>query len=216
MVIMALGVVVFYNYLFHLSNQAKEPDQRLPFISRLDKNLGAVSDTGEKVELKDLKGKVFLMSYLFTRCPSGCAGIQQEIADIREEFGKPEDLHFVSVSLDPEHDQPEVLKAFREKFEFVGDNWWFLTGDPKTLRGYMTMKVGFHPPTQKKEDEMLFEGDLFSHDMRIALVDHLGHVRGMYEVMHEELAVLHREKLRKDLKTLLEEQEEYVPYEERK
>jgi len=207
MIIIALGAVVGVNYVFKYAVTDKAADQeRLPYLSRLDKNLIATADTGEQVELKDLKGKVILTSYLFTRCPTGCAGIQAELASVREEHKDNPNIHFLSISLDPEHDSPEVLKDFRTRHELIGDDWWFLTGDGKDLRAYMTHKFGFLPPTKKKPEEQLFEGDLFTHDMRVALVDHKGHIRGMYAVMHPQMPDVFIEKLHKDVQTLLEEQ----------
>lgn len=225
MVIIALGVVVGVNYIFTFAVKGKAaPEGRLPFLSRLDADLSATSHAGLPVGLglgpgalaKDrllymkhgddlVDGGVTLVSYLFTRCPSGCAGIQEVMAEVLEKFPGEKELQFLSVSLDPAHDTPEVLDDFRRKFGFEASNWWFITGDDKGLRSFMTTKVGFNPPTSKPEAEQLFPGDLYVHDMRIALVDRTGHVRGLYEIMHPQMSEVFIEKLHRDVATLLGE-----------
>lgn len=227
MVIIALGVVVGINYIFTFAARGKAaPEGRLPFLSRLDSDFSATSHAGLPVGFglgpgvlaKDrllymkhgdevLDGRVTLVSYLFTRCPSGCAGIQEIMAGVREKFPDPSKLQLLSVSLDPTHDTPEVLDAFRGKFGFDAPNWWFLTGDDKGLRSFMTTKVGFNPPTPKPEDQQLFPGDLYIHDMRIALVDRTGHVRGLYEIMHPQMSEAFIDKLHRDVAILLADQD---------
>ena len=227
MAIIALGVVVGVNYIFHYAAPGKAaPDGRLPFLSRIDDDAEFTGHDGRAVKFglgpgalaqdrllymkhgdQVAEGKVTLVSYLFTRCPTGCAGLQQTMAEVKEALGNDPGLHLLSVSLDPTHDKPEVLDSFRERFGFVAPNWWFLTGEAKKLQAFMTTKIGFHPPIKKEEKDQLFEGDLYAHDMRIALVDHTGHVRGFYEIMHPKMADVFVERLEADARTLLGERE---------
>jgi len=205
MIIIALGLVVGYNYLMkHAVGNRGMPNDRLPYIGALEKSLILTEKSGEEVDVKNLNGKIFLASYLFTRCPSGCAGIAAEMASVRDLY-KDDRLHFLSVSLDPEHDTPEVMQAFSDEHDLGGDDWWHLTGDGKSIRTYMAHQFGFYPPKKKAEEAKLFEDDLFVHDMRIVLVDHRLQIRGYYEVMHPTLADVHVERLRKDVGLLLKE-----------
>lgn len=230
MIVIALGAVVGVNYIFTFAVKGKAaPEGRLPFLSRLDEDMEVTSHTGQPVKLglgpgvlaqdrmlymkhgDDLAdGRITLVSYLFTRCPSGCAGIQGIMAEVLEKFSEEPNLHLLSVSLDPDHDTPQVLDAFRKKFDFEAPNWWFLTGDRKKLRAFMTTKVGFNQPRSKPEAEQLFPGDLFAHDMRIALIDHTGHVRGFYEIMHPEMSEVFVKKLHKDTASLLAERRSLI------
>jgi hypothetical protein len=72
----------------------------------------------------------------------------------------------------------------------------------------MTSKVGFNPPTSKPEDQQLYPGDLYIHDMRIALVDPTGHVRGLYEIMHPQMSEVFIDKLHRDVASLLQNKQE--------
>ena len=63
-----------------------------------------------------------------------------------------ENLQFVSVTLDPNHDTPDHLKAFSNKHGFVSDDWWFLTGESSELNSYM-LEVFSLSAQEKKESE---------------------------------------------------------------
>ena len=206
LIVVVLGLVVGYN-LFVTSMLRSRVEggttDRLAYRSKLSKNLVVTEKSGKTVELKELRGKVLVASFLFSRCPSGCAGIQAEIGNIAREFSGNEDgLQFLSFSLDPEHDTPEVLQQFASLHQLDAPNWWFLTGDPEALHSYMVNQFKFQAPVLKKEEERLYPGDLYNHDMRVALVDHLGNVRGYYPIL---VAEIHKENLRADLKRLLKE-----------
>jgi cytochrome oxidase Cu insertion factor (SCO1/SenC/PrrC family) len=207
LIVVALGFVVGYNYLVNTAlktNEMAGASGRLPYMSRLEQNLKLQEKSGEAVELMELKGKVLIASFLFTRCPSGCAGIQAEVGEIAREFAAESDnIHFLSFSLDPEHDTPEILAEFSATHELGAPNWWFMTGDPAEIRDYMTSQFQFYAPQLKPEAERMHEGDLYTHDMRIALVDHQGHIRGYYPILQDELF---RTNIREDIRQLLQDQ----------
>ena len=126
MIIIALGIVVSYNWMLSIQKQAK--DDRLPMQGRVETDLPAwVDQNGVTRHLEELRGKVFVVSYLYTTCPQGCAGVAEEMDKLQKEFGSDPNFHLLSISLDAEHDRPEVLKAWLDQKKFGGENWWFLT-----------------------------------------------------------------------------------------
>jgi len=132
----------------------------------------------------DLKGKVWLISHVFTRCPGQCAGVCAVLNDLREEVSDKELLHLVSVSLDPAHDKPSHLKVFSEKHELASKDWWFLTGDPEPLNRYM-MEVFSLSAQEKSEEQRSSPDDLFAHRPMVVLVDHNLKIRGWYDPFDE-------------------------------
>jgi cytochrome oxidase Cu insertion factor (SCO1/SenC/PrrC family) len=180
--------------------------QRLPYLSRLEKNLAFTERSGEQVELKTLKGKVIIACWVYTRCPRGCAGVVAGLLDLYKDIGADTNVHFLSASVDPD-DKPEQLMKFTENFGIKGNNWWFVTAPKDDLRVYMTRYFGFQGVQDIPEAERLSPDDKFSHDMKVALVDRQGHVRGFYDVASPdpEYAKFWQEKIRKDIKTLLKE-----------
>ena len=86
----------------------------------------------QAVRLSDLKGKIYVLDFFFSRCPSMCPVMSKQMARVYEVFKGNECVHFVSISIDPEYDQPPILKKYANKLEIEGaDQWHFLTGSEK-------------------------------------------------------------------------------------
>jgi|GEM_PF-345003 len=203
------GVVVVYSYLNLLKAQAEieAKQDRLPKITRLESNLTATERDGEQVQLKELRGKVLLAGHVYTRCPRGCAGLAEIMRTFHQKFGSDPNFHLLSFTVDPEHDGPAQLKKFTDFHKIDGDNWWFLTDkeNPQAIRDYLTEQFRFRPVQDIPVEERMNEYDLFSHDMRLALVDHEGNVRWYYDVLNAKFGEDQVSKLKSDLGKLIEE-----------
>ena len=105
-------------------------------------NVPLVTQDGKTVRLYDdvLKGKSVAINVVFTDCKDVCpleTAMMVKLQNVMgERFGK--DIFFYSVSIDPERDTPQVLKAFAEKY---GAKWTFLTGKPEDIL-QVTRKLG--------------------------------------------------------------------------
>jgi protein SCO1 len=181
-VIMALGVVVWWNYYIKVSNEIKQG--RLPIAGRVEKDpIKWIDQSGKPRELHDLMGKVTVWSYLYTTCPQGCAGLTDEMKKLQDEFGSNPRFHLVSVSLYPEFDRPAQLKSWVDTKGFSGENWWFLTspeGTPAegdTIRKWMM--ESFKVPAVKNSEAHIkeFPADVWSHKLVMVLTDDRGNVR---------------------------------------
>lgn len=84
---------------------------------------------GQHFGLNDLKGKIWVANFIFTRCADVCPPMTANMAKLQR-MAKEEGLkvEFVSFSVDPENDQPEQLKAYIEKFHADVRHWHLLTG----------------------------------------------------------------------------------------
>ncbi len=82
-----------------------------------------------------LKGRVFLINVIFTNCTSACPLVTQLLTVTREEMvpAIKDDVWFVSISVDPERDTPEALKAFAKRQEVDESRWLFLTGSKQNI-----------------------------------------------------------------------------------
>lgn len=198
------GLVVFWNYLVKL--QAEKAKPRLPIVSRIEKNFTFTERSGKQVELMALKGKVIVTCWVFTRCPRGCPGVVGQLLSLHKELGDNPDVHFLSVSVDPD-DTPEQLKKFADGLKITGDNWWFVNGPKDPLRSFMGRYFRFDEVRDVPEAERMSPDDKFLHDMKVCLVDKAGHVRGFYDISSAdpEYAKFYQEKIRKDIQTLLNE-----------
>jgi protein SCO1/2 len=166
----------------------------------VDRDIELIDSNGERRGFKQLEGKVSLVSHVFTRCPGQCAGIGVALKDLREEYKDEGPLQLVSVSLDPAHDTPELLKNFSETHGLSGSDWWFVTGDPEPLNKYMAevfLLAAQAKPPEKRDNEF----DLFDHQAMVVLVDHELKLRGWFYPFETESA----KAMRAELKTALAE-----------
>nr|WP_245583744.1 SCO family protein [Paenibacillus terrigena] len=83
---------------------------------------------GQAFGLADVKGKVWLADFVFTNCTSVCQPMTFNLTDLQKRIKAENlDVTFVSFSVDPDRDKPEVMKAFADKFGVDFASWHFLT-----------------------------------------------------------------------------------------
>lgn len=199
--------MIFWNYLVKLQMEKARP--RLPILSRLEKNLTLTERSGGSVDLKDLKGKIIVTSWVFTRCPRGCPGVVGQLMSLYKDMADQPNVQFLSVSVDPD-DSAEQLKRFADGLKINDNRWWFVNGPSDAVRVYMTRYFGFQAVQDVPVADRLTPEDKFIHDTKVALVDRHGHVRGFYDIgsPDPEFAKFFQRKIRDDIKTLLTEGEE--------
>ncbi|MCA1065249.1 SCO family protein [Rossellomorea sp. AcN35-11] len=98
-------------------------------------DLTAVDQNGTTTSFAELnKGKIVVADFIFTNCDTVCLPMTANMAKLQQkikEAGLGDDVQLVSISIDPEHDTPPVLKEYSERYEMDNDNWSFLTGYPR-------------------------------------------------------------------------------------
>ena len=125
-----------------------------------------------------------------------------------EPLGNNPNIQFLSFSLDPD-DTPDMMKQFASGIDIKdSDHWWFLNGPKDEVRKYMTTSFQFRPVQDLPVADRLTPDDKYIHDLRVAVVDHEGHVRGLYDIMNAdpEFQTYWDKQIRTDLNYLLEEQ----------
>jgi protein SCO1 len=89
---------------------------------------------GRPFPMTRMLGKVWVASYFFASCPGFCREMNNEIAALAEALAD-QDVTFVSFTVDPENDSPDVLKRYAEKLKANPDRWIFLTGPMAEISG---------------------------------------------------------------------------------
>ncbi len=175
LVIAALGVGVWFNY--YMKVKTEQIDPRLPMKNRVEQDILLTDQHGKQRRFKELQGKVWVVSWLFTRCSYGCAGLAQELESIQEKFASEPGFALVSVTVDPAEDTPEVLRNWTANHGFNGDNWWFVTGEEKSLIPFMekNFELSRDPVVDPPKDG---PQDKFRHTMAFRLIDAKGNIRG--------------------------------------
>lgn len=126
---------------------------------------------GNTITNDDYLGKVYVVEFFFTTCPTICPIMNRNLVEVQSQFQDFEDFGIASISIAPETDTPEVLKAYAEKYGVTNPNWHFLTGDETEI--YTLANEGFNLYTAKDEN---VEGG-FEHSGNFALIDKEGYIR---------------------------------------
>jgi len=160
-----------------------------------------IDSAGRPFSLARLRGKAVVVSFIYTTCNGSCPAtthnlyrVQQVVKDAGL-WGKR--VEFVSISLDPTRDTPEVLARYAELYNADTTHWHFVTGPAdqvaKVLASWdMWARIG---PT-----------GVLDHPSRIFLLDPQGHEREIYN-----LAFLKPETVLRDLKSVLDEGDRKTP-----
>lgn len=142
--------------------------------------LGTIPDftlterAGTPVTARDLAGHIWVADFIFTRCPDVCPVLSARMSSLRKALAATNaGVTTVSISVDPNHDTPEVLASYAAKFGADPD-WLFLTGHRDAVSALLRdgFKVAFAdggPPTAP-----------ITHSDRFVLVDPELRVRGYY------------------------------------
>lgn len=200
--IIAAGVMVCWNYLVFTKSKMADKDY-LPNIQALEKDLTLLNPKGEEVRLHSLDGKVWVMAYVYTRCPAGCLGIVEYMKQLEEKFGKNPDFRLVAITLDPEKDTPEWLDQWTKERGLVYDNWLFLTGDSKQIHSYVgnNFKLYLKPRT---DPAAIAAMGAWEHEFKLVLVDRRLMIRYYYDVMDVTRGEEQMKKLERDIQTVLD------------
>jgi protein SCO1 len=109
--------------------------QRLPTMG-LAPDFALISQDGARVALADYRGKVVAVAFIFTSCPDMCPLLTAKMVKVQDELGAAfgAKIAFVSITVDPARDTPEVLKQYAQAFGANLAGWTFLTGSPTEIR----------------------------------------------------------------------------------
>jgi len=110
-------------------------EQRLPTIGAAP-DFALTSQDGKEVRLEDFRGKVVAVAFIYASCPDVCPLLTDKMARVQDALGPDfgTEVVFLSITVDPERDTPEVLKGYADAFEADLAGWSFLTGSPEAVR----------------------------------------------------------------------------------
>lgn len=138
--------------------------KKVPDFSFIDQH-------GNTITNEDYKGKVYVLEFFFTTCPSICPKMNDNLTKIQNNFSKEEDFGIASFSISPEHDTPAVLQTYAQENGVTSPNWHLMTGDKDKI--YQLANEGFYLYVA---EENSVEGG-FEHSGNFALIDKNGFIR---------------------------------------
>lgn len=147
-------------------------------------DLQLTNQLGKLVSLnKDLKGKILVVDFFFTTCPSICPVLTMNMHKLQASFTKDSRkeasldtvVQFISITVNPERDTFQAMRAYADRFGANHDHWWFLTGDKRSIYNFARneLKVTVGPGDGGADD--------FIHTERMVLLDKDRVVRGYYD-----------------------------------
>jgi protein SCO1/2 len=142
--------------------------KKVPDFSFTDQN-------GKIISNKDYLGKVYVVEFFFTTCPTICPKMNKNLVQIQNTFQEFENFGVASFTINPEYDTPEVLKAYAERYGITNPNWHLMTGEQDKI--YELANNGF--PLYVAKDEEVEGG--FEHSGHFALIDKDGFIRSRVE-----------------------------------
>ncbi|MEP3838270.1 MAG: SCO family protein [Algibacter sp.] len=140
-------------------------------VNRKVPDFSFTNQYGKTITNKDFEGKVYVIEFFFTTCPTICPRMNSNLIQIQNEFEGFEDFGVASFTINPEHDTPDVLKAYAEKYGITNLNWHLMTGSKDAI--YELANKGFYIYTAENPD---VQGG-FEHSGNFALIDKNGFVR---------------------------------------
>ncbi|MCF8464058.1 MAG: SCO family protein [Flavobacteriales bacterium] len=93
------------------------------------------TEEGETIQLTELNGSVLIVVMIYTTCKAACPRLVADMRNIREKVGDSS-ARYILVSIDPENDTPERLKAFAIENQMDGEEWTFLQGTVDDVREF--------------------------------------------------------------------------------
>lgn len=130
-----------------------------------------INQNGKTITNKDFEGKVYVIEFFFTTCPTICPRMNRNLIQIQNEFEGFEDFGVASFTINPDYDTPEILKAYAEQYGVTNPNWHLMTGDKEAI--YKLSNEGFYIYTAANDN---VEGG-FEHSGNFALIDKNGFIR---------------------------------------
>jgi len=184
--------------------QIQTPDPRLPILNPSDLNPAVVADSMEGIGINhvvapftlldqsgrtrteaDVEGKIRVVNYFFTTCPSICKDMAVNMRTVQAAYLDNDAVQLMSHSAMPDYDKPDVLAAYATANDVNPTRWWLLTGEPAELN--RLARTSYFAVLEEGQG---WDEHSFIHTENLVLVDHKGRLRGYYDGTSAEEAAL--------------------------
>lgn len=198
------GDVVKGNRLDNVGLKNLKSDAKLLTIGPAPK-FELTNQDNVKISNERYKGKVYVLEFFFTTCPSICPKMNLSMLEIEKTFFGNPNFGIVSITIDPAHDTPQILKDHAKLLGVKSSNWNFLTGDKATIMNLSNKGFNLYAGENAKVNGG------FEHSGLFALIDKNGNIRcrkddfGNPILYYDGLDKKGVRDIQEDIKILLEE-----------
>lgn len=147
-------------------------------------DVALTNQLGQHISLNgDLKGKILVVGFFFTSCPTVCPKLTGNMRLLQQAFKKDPKketafdtvVHLVSITVDPANDSFPVLRHYADSYDVNHDKWWFLTGNRDVIYNFARNELGLNvQPTTGGAEDMI-------HTQKLVLIDRDRKIRGYYD-----------------------------------
>ncbi|SRR5579883_1258487 len=158
-----------------LNPAAKTEDSRLAVI-RTPADFTLTAEDGKPFQLSSLRGKVVLVSFVFTTCNGTCPATTHRMvlaAETLAKAGLSDKVHLLSITLDPARDKPAVLRDYMRLYDIDPKHWTFLTGSQEQIDKVLSDWGMWARPAANGQ---------LDHPSRVFLLDPRGRLREIYDL----------------------------------
>ncbi len=190
-----VAIVTLASLLLVLSRDAAEHTALEPPLPKIAPapEVALTSQDGAPITLADFRGRVVAVTFIFTMCTATCPVLTPMMSFVQDQLGANfgAKIAFVSITVDPERDTPDVLKEYAQAFGANFAGWSFLTGTPAAIQD-VTRRYGVYALRSENGD--------VDHTFLTSVVDRHGILRVQYLGVRFD-----PEEFRHDLLSLLKE-----------
>jgi protein SCO1 len=174
---LALGLAAWWGSAAAYRTMDQAPSSRLAVIQKAP-DFVLTAQTGERVRLSELPDRVLLISFVFTTCSGSCPATTHRLAQVQQAvkergWDKDGSVRFMSITVDPARDTPEVLHRYMQLYDLDSGSWTFLTGPAEEVRQVLDDWGMWTRPAANGQ---------LDHPSRIYLVDRKRRVREIYNL----------------------------------
>ena len=161
----------FYDSIRTIQKRGKTVDDT---IWHQVSNIHLTNQFGKQFSLYDLKGKIIVLDFFFTRCPTICPQLPIAMKKLQNSFTHNDSIvQFISISVDPLHDSVFQLRKWAEKYNVDPDSWWLLTGNRDSIYNFGLKEIKANIADVNVDTAFIHTEDFF-------LLDKERIVRGWY------------------------------------
>jgi protein SCO1/2 len=172
------AVIILPVSVYSFVNWYQQKFDRLPILYETKDRITSfalLNQDGMAVSDKDVEGKILIVDFFFTHCPSICPKMTNNLKLIRDSFKNDTTVLINSFSIDPERDSSKRLAEYARKFNVSSNGWNFLTGSKQEI--YRVARKGYYITATDGDGGP----EDFIHSDKLVLVDKKGRIRGYYE-----------------------------------
>lgn len=215
-IILVFGIIFIPKIINRIKDGSVVKNDRMSLSNEIVKDTGLIkigpvpifeltNQNKETISDKSYLGKVYVVEFFFSTCPSICPIMNKNMKEIQNTFSKETSFGIASITINPENDTAQVLKDHANQLGVTSPNWHFLTGDKEYILSLATKGFNLYAAESKKADGG------FEHSGLFALVDKNGMIRcredsqGNPILYYDGLEKAGVKAIKEDIKKLLEE-----------